>query len=432
MFKYRLNGLSIAVINNFEVEWAKAYGVTDQVDKTPVTTETVFQAASMSKTVNAIAILKLKENTQLNLDAEVNTLLNSWQLPYNLKITDQKITLRQLLSHTGGLSTHGFNGYRNTSHLPGIIETLEGQKPANSDKVRPVMVPGKEFRYSGGGTTLSQLILTDTQNDSYEQFIEKELFQPLGLKNAFYSIQLDKYARKEMAYAHLKSGKPIKNKFNYYPESAAAGLWITPTDLASILIDLQLSLKGKPAMILSQASAIEMISPPIENDISGLGVFIEQMKEETYLQHAGSNRGFRGKFMIGSTNGKGVVIMVNGPQTQIIEEILQSVANVYKWPGFEPINTAEISFTKADIEAYTGTFQFQKRTVSVSYKNDTFVMTERGKWTSQLIPLSHKSFILKDVKPQATVDFMVDKDGKVTQLITQQGASVTWTKASDK
>lgn len=432
MRKYGLTGVSIAVIDNFEVEWARAYGVTDRLHKTPLTTETVFQAASISKTVNAMAILKLAQSRGISLDAEVNSLLETWQLPYNLDLTDQKITVRQLLSHTGGLSTHGFNGYRKPDRLPDIVQTLEGKKPANSQIVRPVMDPDKAFKYSGGGTTLSQLILTDIEKTTYEAFLEKELFQPLGLKNAFYSIELDKYAGREIAHGHLRSGKPLKNNFNYYPESAAAGLWITPTDLATVLIDLQLSLNGRSARVLSQASAKEMVSPPLENDISALGVFIEAKKEDTYLQHSGSNRGFRGKFMISLNEGKGVVIMVNDPQTRIIEEIIQSVARVYKWKGFGPISIADISFTKEDIKAYTGIYQFKKRTVSISYKNNSFVMTEKGKWSSQLLPTSNNAFILKDVKPQASVDFVADENGQITKLISTQGESVTWTRVSNK
>lgn len=426
--KYGLTGVSIAVINNYEVEWAKAYGLADKLDETPASTNTLFQAASMSKTVNAMAILKLVENKGVDLDAEVNSLLKNWQLPYDLSIADQRITLRQLLSHTAGLSIHGFYGYKKPHELPDIIQILEGQKPAISKPVVPIMAPGQEFKYSGGGTTLSQLVLMDITNAAYEQYLASKIFQPLGLENAFYSIELDKYQDQEMAHGHVGKGKPFKNKYNYYPESAAAGLWITPTDLAILLIDLQKSLNGKAGKVLSVAKAQEMITPPIEHSISALGMFIEKKKEEIYLQHSGSNRGFRGKYIIGAHNGKGVVVMVNDSKTQIIDEIIHSVSRVYDWPGFEPVAVADISFSQKAIQAFSGTYQNKKRALTVSYKSDAFVISEKGKWASELIPLSENSFLLKDINPQTTIEFVADASGEVVKLIATQGESLTWTK----
>ncbi len=295
MHKYNIPGLSIAVINNYKIEWAKGYGTIKSTEKTPITTNTVFQAASVSKFVNAVALMKLKELKNINIDDDINTLLTSWKLPYNKKISTQFITLRQLLSHTSGLSTHGFNGYKNSNKLPSIVETLEGKRPANSRKVKPLFPPNKKFKYSGGGTTISQLILMDNTNSSYESFLNKNLFQLLGMKNSFYSIEFDKYPN-DLAYAHIENGKPLKNNYNIYPESAAAGLWTTPSDLAELIIDIQLSLNNENGKILSNNSAKDLITPPLKDYNSALGLFVEKENGETYLQHSGSIKGYRSKF----------------------------------------------------------------------------------------------------------------------------------------
>lgn len=427
MQEYNLAGLSIAVINNYQIEWAKGYGLTNIATENKVTTETVFQAASISKTINAVALLKLAELQKVSLDAEINTLLTSWKFPYNKNISTTPITLRQLLSHTAGLSTHGFNGYKNFNHLPSIIEILDGRKPANSDKVVPVIPPNQEFKYSGGGTMVTQLILSDNQSLPYEQFVKNHIFQPLQMNHSFYSNEPNKYPN-EIATGHVDSGKPLENDYNIYPESAAAGLWTTPTDLSKLLIDIQLSLTRNNSKILTGFFAEEMTSPT-KDGMAALGLFIENQNGEKYIQHSGANRGFRGKFYAGLSNGKGVVIMVNGTNTEIIEEIIRSVALVYDWPGFDKLeSSSELSITEADLKRYVGTYTLNKREVIISLEDGRLVATEKRKWTSQLTPLNESSFVVDIVKPQTTIEFVGDEKGVINKLITQQGESFEWTK----
>ncbi|WPP49660.1 serine hydrolase domain-containing protein [Catalinimonas niigatensis] len=428
MQDYNLAGLSIAVINDFQVEWAKGYGVTNVETKTKVNTETVFQAASMSKTVNAVALLKIADKQNISLDSNINSLLTSWKFPYNESINNEGITLRQLLSHTAGLSTHGFGGYKNSKDLPSIIEILEGVKPANSEKVLPIIPPNQEFKYSGGGTMLSQLILSDIQNSSYEAFVEENIFQPLQMNSSFYSVELDKYPD-QIACGHLDNGKVLKNKYNIYPESAAAGLWVTPTELAKLLIDIQLSLANKNSMLLSNYSAEQMITPTLKNEVSALGTFIENHNGEKYAQHSGANKAFRAKYYFGTSCGKGVVVMVNGTNTEIIEEIIRSVAIVYDWPGFELYESSdETILTESNLTNYIGTYSLDNRNLQIILEDGVLVAQERKKWRANLIPATETSFIVENVRPQATVEFINDENGKVTKLLMQQGEHYEWLK----
>lgn len=424
MQKYNVSGLSIAVINNNKVEWAKGYGVANKEAK--VSTETVFQAASMSKTVNAVALLKLAEQYNVDLDVDVNTLLASWKLPYNQSISSQPITLRQLLSHTAGLSTHGFDGYRDFKKLPTTIETLEATKPANSEKVQPAIAPNQEFKYSGGGITITQLILSDISNASYEQFVAEHVFQPLNMDESFYSIELDKYP-KQIAHGHSKSGRPLKNNYNIYPESAAAGLWTTPTDLAKLLIDLQLSLTNQSGKVLSNRSSQEMITPPLENETSALGIFTENQAGDMYLQNSGVTTGFRSKLHFGTSNGKGVVVMLNGTNTVIIEQIIRSVAAVYNWSGYERLErSADINTSNLNVKPYLGTYAMGDRKVIVSLEEEKLIITEKGKWAFKLTPLTATSFAVANINSRATLDFILDDQGSVTKLIMVQGGTYVW------
>lgn len=428
MLNYKVTGLSIAVINSYEIEWAKGYGITGSTESPTVTDRTVFQAASMSKFVNAIALMKLKELEKINLDEDINTYLTSWKFPYSNDFGTNPITISQLLSHTAGLSTHGFSGYENSGNLPSIIQTLEGDKPANSDKVKQVLPPNKEFKYSGGGVTISQLILTDNSTSSYEDFLKSNVFIPLGMNNSFYSIESDKYP-KDLAFGHTRNSKTLKNNYNLYPESAAAGLWTTPTDLAKLIIDIQLSLKSDSGKILSQQFTSELTTPTLENSNSALGVFTENENGNLYLQHSGSNRGFRGKFYFSAENGNGVVVMLNGTNTEIIEEIIRSVASVYEWEGFEKlVASPELNLNELDLSKYEGTYALDNREVIVSQKKGQLTLTEKGKWSSKLTALNNSTFVVDIVKPQATIEFVTDSDGSVSKCILKQGELTEWVK----
>lgn len=428
MQKYNISGLSVAVIDHYKIDWAKGYGKTGNKEIPKVTEQTVFQAASMSKFVNAVAMMKLIEQQKMSLDEDINHYLTSWKFHYNKKENSNPITIRQLLSHTAGLSTHGFSGYKNSNKLPSIIQTLEGKKPANSKKVKQILPNNETFKYSGGGTTISQLLLMDKSNTSYEIFLYKYLFEPLKMKNSFYSIEFEKYP-KDLAYGHSGNGKVLTNFYNNYPESAAAGLWTTPSDLAKLIIDVQLSLKSKTNKILFKQSAADLIEPSLTNSNSALGLFTEQENGTLYLQHSGSNQGFRGKFYFSADNGTGVVIMVNGTNTKIIEEIIRSVASVYNWAGFESFEVKnEINLSKSDLEKYIGTYALDKRKVKVILKKGTLILIEKGKWSSKLTPLNNSKFIVDIVKPTATVEFISDSDGNVSKSILEQGESTEWIK----
>ncbi|MHA7059491.1 serine hydrolase domain-containing protein [Aquimarina sp. M1] len=428
MRKYNVPGLSIAVIHNYEIDWTKGYGSTGSKEFPNVTEQTVFQAASMSKFVNAVTLMTLMESNKIDLDEDINNYLTSWKFSINENVGNEPITIRQLLSHTAGLSTHGFNGYKTSNKLPSIIQILEGHSPANSDKVEQIQQSDKSFKYSGGGTIISQLILSDITNSSYENFVNKEVFSPLGMSNSFYSIEFEKYP-KELAFGHKGNGKTLNNNYNLYPESAAAGLWTTPTDLAKLIIDIQQSLKTEPSKILSLQSAKELIKPTVNKSNSALGLFTQKEDGELYLQHSGSNRGFRGKFFFGADKGDGVVIMVNGTNTEIIEEVIRSVASVYNWVGFENLVTSsDLNLNDKDLSQYVGVYALENREVNVNIKKGKLVLSEKGKWSSNLTALTKSTFVVDIVKPQATIEFVKDNDGTISRCILKQGELTEWIK----
>jgi len=336
---HKTQGLSIAVINNYEVEWSKAYGWADISEQRPVTTETRFQAASISKSLNALALLRLAHEQGFDLYADMNQHLSSWKFPYDSLSQGQSISIPQLLSHTAGLGVHGFPGYAVGDSLPTLTDVLDGKAPANTVAVRSVFAPGIKYQYSGGGSSISQKIIEDLTQQAYEQFLWQTVLKPLGMHHSSYAQP--PVAKPELlATGYLRDEEEVKGKFHIYPEQAAAGLWTTPNDLAKFVIEMQKAYEGKSPKMLSQEMVRLMLSPFLDQDINGqgqfigLGAFIENKGEALYFQHSGSNQGFVCQYYGSLHTGKGLVIMTNANRSPVMRELIQSVAKVYNWEGF--------------------------------------------------------------------------------------------------
>jgi len=180
MKHYDVPGVSIAVFDNGQILWVRGYGLADISANKPVTPETLFQAASISKSVTAFAALQLVEQGKLNLDEDVNLKLVSWKVPENAFTRNEKVTLRRLLSHTAGLNVASFGGYLASEPLPTTAQVLDGQKPASNEPVRVDNIPGKEFRYSGGGYVAVQLLLMDVTHKTFPELMHELVFEPLA------------------------------------------------------------------------------------------------------------------------------------------------------------------------------------------------------------------------------------------------------------
>ena len=323
---YNANAVSIAVIKDYKIEWVKAYGFADVSEKRIATPETLFQAASISKSINSLGILKLVQEGKLGLDDDINNYLKTWKFPYDEISKGKKITIANLLSHKAGLSVHGFGGYEKGKELPTTIQILDGQKPSNSSAVRSVFEPGSKFEYSGGGTTISQLILENTTGERYEDYMLKNVLIPLGMNSSSYNQPPSKDKENLLATAY-ENGKEVRGKYHIYPEKAAAGLWTNPTDLAHYIIETQLSLSGKSNKILSK----EMSKKRLENNF---GVFLNDYQGTKYFIHDGKNEGFISVYIGSLEEGNGAVVMTNGSNMKLIFEIVNSIASLNRWKNF--------------------------------------------------------------------------------------------------
>src|SRR5215475_683983 len=325
-------GVSIAVIHDGQIEWAKGYGAVS-VGGAPVTPETLFQAASISKPVTAMAVMHLVQTGKLNLDTDVNEYLKSWRVPANDFTRKARITLRQLLSHTAGMTVHGFPGYASGAPLPTFEQILNGAKPANSPAILVDIAPGSEWRYSGGGFVVMQQLLLDVSGKPFPILMKETVLGPAGMAQSTYEQPLPKSRMGEVAMPYHSNGQPTPGGPHVYPEMSAAGLWTTPSDLARFAIELQRALAGRSS-ILSAATAREMLTP-IKGGW-GLGIGVGGGAGHPYFQHGGANDGFQCN-MVAYNSGDGVAIMTNSDSGgQLAGEILRTIAYQRKWPDFAP------------------------------------------------------------------------------------------------
>ncbi len=288
---YKCPGLSVAVIDNFKIAWAKGYGVAEAGTHTPVTVHTLFQAGSISKPVAATGTLSLVEHGKLSLDENVNVKLKSWQVPDNEFTKEQKVTLRRILSHSAGLTVHGFPGYEVGTPIPTLVQIFNGEPPANTAPIRVDFVPGTKFRYSGGGVTIEQQLVIDVTGKPFPLFMRETVLDKIGMTDSTYEQPLPPARAAMTATGTRADGTLIPGKWHIYPEMAAAGLWTTATDLAKFGIEIALSKQGKANHVLSEATTQEMLKPQIEQ--IGLGFFLASHKNPEEFGHNGADEGFQ-------------------------------------------------------------------------------------------------------------------------------------------
>jgi CubicO group peptidase (beta-lactamase class C family) len=419
MQKRRVHGVSIAVINNYQLEWARGYGWADTTDHRPVTTETLFQAASISKSLNAMGVLKLADQKKIDLHQDINTWLRSWKFPEDSFTRTQKITVAHLLSHTAGLSVHGFPGYEWKDSLPTDNQILDGQRPANTKAVRSIFEPGKRFQYSGGGTTITKKIIIDVSNDSYTNYIHKEVLEPMGMVRSFYTQPPPPGAFPYLATAYNSKGKPVNGKFHLYPEQAADGLWTNPADLAKFIIEVQLSLQGKSNKVLSKEITTTMVTPYIDKS-AAMGVFINEKGTQKYFMHGGANEGFRCQYFGSLENGNGVVVMVNSDNGDIMQDIVNSVATVYQWKDFyTPVIKKVVKVPADTLQAYVGQYQLGQTTLTITKKGDAlYIADQPADPAIRTYFTDNKSCFVFEVP--AEIQFMTNNEGKVDALLLKQ------------
>jgi CubicO group peptidase (beta-lactamase class C family) len=360
----------------------------------------------------------LAQQGKLSLDEDVGVYLKSWKVPPTGSF-QPRITFRQLLTHSAGLSVHGFPGYGTDEPLPTVVQVLDGAPPANTDPVRVNILPGVQFRYSGGGTTVAQLAVTELQGRPFPALMRELILDPIGMADSTYEQPLPPPLAARAATAHPWKGRPLPGRWHVYPEMAAAGLWTTPSDLARAGMEVQRALQGQQA-VLTRERAEEMLTPQIQDDM-GIGFFLEGKGEATRFGHGGWDEGFVARAVFYKEGGRGAVVMVNSNEgAEIIDEVLRAVAKEYAWPGFfeEDKKPAAVAATLLDEYAgeYNGKFGLRVR---VAREGDVLSLKLGEQPAITLRPESDVRFFSADL--DTAVSFQKNDAGAVTGLTFDQG-----------
>ena len=338
--QFNVPGVSVAVIKDFKVVFARGYGIADAETGAPVTTETMFQAASISKPVAAMVSLKAVQDRRFGLDQDINTILKSWKLPDGSgKDGSPAVTPRMLMSHTSGTGdAFGFPGYDPGTPLPTLQQILDGDKPSNLRAVRLERQPGSGFEYSGGAVLIQQLALAEATGKPFAQLAHDTVLGPLEMTNSTFEQPLPAGRASHAARAHGRMGQRMGAPWHVYPEQAAAGLWTTATDLARFAIEVQLATQGRSERVLSATMAREMVTPVGVGPFA-VGFEMAKQGEGWYFMHSGSNWGFQCDLTAHRSKGYGAVIMANGDNGgAVIAELRRMIQQEYKWDVLdEPI-----------------------------------------------------------------------------------------------
>jgi CubicO group peptidase (beta-lactamase class C family) len=428
MKHYAVPGVSIALINNGKVEWVRAYGVRDATTKEPVTTDTLFQAASISKPVSALGAMLLVEQGKLVLDENVNAKLTSWKLPETSLTQAAPVTLHALLTHTAGTTVHGFRGYAVDEALPTVPQILDGAKPANGDAVRVDTAPRTKWRYSGGGTTIVQQLMTDVARQPFADYMRERVLVPAGMTRSSYEQPLSSERAANAASGHNK-GEPVRGKWRVYPELAAAGLWTTPRDLATFAIEVQRASSGGASTWLKQATAKQMV-----NDATGIangrpkwaiGFGLDTTRGNTRFGHGGSNEGFQCNLVAYVGDGRGIVVMTNGDSgSRLIEEIQHAAAFAYEWKELAPPVHTLVKLTPAALDKFVGEYEDDGGTaISILRDRGQLFGRATGMGWDRLHATGASRFVTEG--SQLTVEFSTDANGKskTLSLTTHEGTT---------
>ncbi len=432
--EFRVPGVSVAVIKDFRIHWAKGYGVADVETGAPVDAETMFQAASISKPVTAMAVLKAVEDGLFTLDTDINDILTSWTLDGDGFTDERPVTPRTLHSHTSGLGDgFGYPGYEPDGPIPTALQTLDGETPSNTRRLFMERPPLTFAEYSGGGITLMQVALSDARGRPFEDVMRDDVLVPIGMTRSSFEQPISPENDRNAARGHDGEGRAQGPKWHVYPEMAAAGLWTTASDLARFAIEVQKSARGESNNVLSRVAVQEMLSPVGVGGFA-VGFSIAHEGEGWYFSHGGGNWGFICTLVAHKVKGYGLAIMTNANRGgAVVSEIFRRVRGAYEWDwdaegvprGYDPIpDLEEIDVADDVLRTYEGTYEIgDGRRLTVTLEEGRLHVQPDGQQKLTIYAETEERFFMRAAA--IFVTFIRNDEGEITGLVVRQGGTDT-------
>ncbi|WP_323756031.1 serine hydrolase domain-containing protein [Roseivirga sp.] len=390
MEHYGIPGVSIAVIYNGEIAWVKGYGVMDKESQTPVTTQTLFQAAATSMPVTAYGALRLVEQNNLGLDENINSYLESWKVPGNAFTEEKKVTVRNLLNHSAGIYPYGTGSYSISEELPTLVEILNGSSPASNEPITVNKEPGESVSFAYASYVPIQQMMLDVGREAFPEIMHELVLQPLEMNNSTFNQSLTADQLTKAATGYLQDGSMVEGRRHIYPATASHGLWTTAEDYAKFITHIQQSkdlteLMGTPYGVSNSGWSFTL----------GLGFQLLNRNDEIYLRHHGWNTGFYAEIAAHRDKGYGVVVLTNSTFPEFNAEVMRSVALAYDWSNYVPVHQ-KMEIEPSLVDEIIGKYQSDEVIVEIYqednqlfYKN---ILAEQGE---ELIKVSDSLFVLR-------------------------------------
>ena len=418
MKEHNVPAVSIAFFDNGSIQWKKTYGSTTSSNGAVIDDHTLFQAASISKPVSALGAMRLSQENNLDINEDLNIYLDEWKLQNSTFKNSDKATLKDILSHSGGITVSGFGGYDTGSQIPSLTQILNGEAPANSKPIIQDTTAGSLWRYSGGGFVILQKIMEDVSDIPFEEYMQLKVLTPMKMTSSTFAQYDPETNNKNIAIGHDGQGEPIRGKWKVHPEKAAAGLWTTPSDLALFAISIQKAYAGEKQSIVSESIAKKML----ENQFDGWGLGMDISNKDGILRmlHGGSNSGYRCQLVAEANLGQGVVIMTNGDGGEtVIQDLLRSISSHYNWNIYKPKEKTVITLSDTEKSKLIGRFSMSGNDQVVAEITASEIgLNVSQTWDGQsylILPESESLFFRNtDGVP---IEFLTNDTGEITGLI---------------
>lgn len=409
MKHYGIPGASIAIIHEGKIAWTKGYGVVDKENRTPVTTQTLFQAGATSMPVTAYGALRLAEANALSLDENVNGYLKSWKVPENEFSKEGHVTIRNLLNHSAGIHPRGTGSYAINADIPSLGEILNGIPPASNEPVTVNKVPGESVRFAYASYVPLQQLMLDVEGENFPEIMHEYVLEPLEMNNSTYNQTLTPAQLEKTATGYLQDGSMVKGRRHIYPVMASNGLWTTAGDYAKFITH-----------VLQSRNLAALMGTPydVHNDgwsfTLGLGFQLLNREGDIYFRHHGWNRGFYAEIAAHRDKGYGVVVLTNSTFPEFNAEVMRAVAMAYDWSNYVPVHQ-KLEIEQALVEEVEGRYQSDTEIVKIYQKDNQLfyknILSEEG---TELIKVSDSLFVRRN--SSEFIQFKKDPENGILNL----------------
>ena len=404
-------GVAIALVDDYQLQWVRGFGVRHADNEVPIDERTLFQVGALSTTVMTAAILRMQQAGKLDLDRDIADTMTSWTLRAGDGWTP-RVTLRALLTHTAGLPQIDLVGIRPGDPTPSLARWLDRADAGAPVTVR--RVPGLQTWPTDAGAIVAQVLISDAIEVDFAAAMHDWVLQPAGMTDSTYAQPLPLERLPFASTAHPMDAVPLAAGFDAYPQQAAAGLWTSATDLGTFVAAVLRSVAGYEDALLSADVVAEMMTPIA----AGTGLGVQLWGDPLRWSQSGTTHGFSAELVAFAGGGQGAVVLANASATGPLRQaIFDAIAREYQWAQVtaEPPPPVPVK----ELERIAGTYVIDGAgAITLSVEGESLVLEIPGQNPLPLRAIGEDVFEADGV--QLWVD--IERSGRrVTSVVLDQG-----------